>query len=167
MNCYIYKLTAPNGKIYIGQTTRLKPRLNRYKNCSCQSQPKLYNAIRKYKWENFSVEILIKTDTIFSDFYERRCIIYFNTIQEGLNCESGGNTQKVLSEETKEKIRVAKMGQKHSEATKLLISKRTIGKKHNKKTNNVIPVLPTSSRKYKRKLTLQQKLYWDKLLNKC
>lgn len=55
---FIYQYTSPSGKIYIGKTkTTLKERAQKnakgYKGCKA-----FYNAIEKYGWENFEVEIL-------------------------------------------------------------------------------------------------------------
>ena len=55
---FIYCYTSPSGKKYIGKTkTSLKERAKNnakgYKGC-----PVFYNAIQKYGWENFEVEIL-------------------------------------------------------------------------------------------------------------
>ena len=55
---FIYKLTSPNGKIYIGQAININRRFSSYRNLNCKEQPKLYNSIKKYGWENFKKEIL-------------------------------------------------------------------------------------------------------------
>ena len=53
----VYKLTAPNGKIYIGQTS-MRPE-KRWKNGrGYERSPHMYNAIKKYGWESFSKEII-------------------------------------------------------------------------------------------------------------
>lgn len=54
----IYKLTSPNGKCYIGQSIQLEIRFISYRNAHCKKQAHLYNAIKKYGWDNFKVEIL-------------------------------------------------------------------------------------------------------------
>lgn len=55
---FIYKLTAPNGKVYIGQAININRRFSSYRNLSCKEQQKLYNSIKKYGWDNFKKEIL-------------------------------------------------------------------------------------------------------------
>ena len=40
---FMYKLTSPNGKIYIGQTINKKQRKYHYKNRDFKAQIKLYN----------------------------------------------------------------------------------------------------------------------------
>jgi len=46
---YIYKITNPSGKIYIGQTTNIHIRKSKYKNSNCKNQTRLFNSIKKYK----------------------------------------------------------------------------------------------------------------------
>jgi hypothetical protein len=55
---YIYKITNPNGRIYIGQTTDIKTRWNKYKKLSCKDQPSLYTSLIKHKPENHIFEII-------------------------------------------------------------------------------------------------------------
>jgi group I intron endonuclease len=62
-NHYIYKLTSPNGKIYIGQTNNLDGRLAEHKSNSKWRKTKLYNSIRKYGWDNFTKEVIGTTET--------------------------------------------------------------------------------------------------------
>lgn len=61
----IYKLTSPSGKCYIGQSTDMVQRILKYKRLQCKSQIKLYNAIQKYGFENFTIEVLYETNTQF------------------------------------------------------------------------------------------------------
>jgi group I intron endonuclease len=60
---YIYKLTSPNGKIYIGQTNNFNGRLAEHKSNAKWRKTKLYNSIRKYGWDNFTKEIIGTTET--------------------------------------------------------------------------------------------------------
>lgn len=56
-NYIVYRHTSPNGKVYIGITSR-KPE-QRWKNVNgYKDSPKFYNAIKKYGWDNFKHEIL-------------------------------------------------------------------------------------------------------------
>jgi group I intron endonuclease len=57
-NIGIYKLTSPSGKCYIGQSVNIKDRHYKYKILSCEDQLYLYNALCKYGWDAFGVEIL-------------------------------------------------------------------------------------------------------------
>lgn len=56
-NYCVYMHTAPNGKVYIGVTSK-KPEKRFNGGLGYQKQPLFYNAIRKYGWENFEHVIL-------------------------------------------------------------------------------------------------------------
>ena len=61
---YIYKITNPNNKIYIGQTINFIKRKSQYKNLYCKGQTAIYNSIKKYGWDNFEIEILQEYEEI-------------------------------------------------------------------------------------------------------
>lgn len=84
---FIYCYTSPSNKRYIGQTkTTLKERAQKngkgYKNCKAFD-----NAIKKYGWENFSVEILQEVPLDVLDETEIQYILFYDTI----NPEKGYN----------------------------------------------------------------------------
>lgn len=54
----IYKLTCPNGKIYVGQSKNIYQRWKHYIKLRSKDQPKLYNHLKEYGPENFKYEIL-------------------------------------------------------------------------------------------------------------
>lgn len=56
----IYKYTSPSGKIYIGQTINEKIRKSKHKIDSKIRKTYFANAIRKYGFENFIYEVIIK-----------------------------------------------------------------------------------------------------------
>ena len=131
----IYKLTAPNGKIYVGQTKDIEARFNRYRVAAIKNQIKIYHSIKKYGWENFNKEVLEYTNDDFADEMERYYITKYNCCgKNGLNLDSGGNNNKKHSNETKEKIRISLIGRKHSDATKQKQRVIKLGKKHSEKT---------------------------------
>jgi group I intron endonuclease len=112
---YIYKITNPNGLVYIGQTTRLKRRKNLYKKLGCQDQPALYNSLLKYDWDNHKFEVIDQTFLVGSnnfllDLYEIYWISYYNSYNNGLNCTKGGLGGSPFK------------GHKHTEKSKLKIS---------------------------------------------
>lgn len=87
---YIYKYTSPSGKSYIGQTIQsLKDRAGHngknYKGC-----PLFYQAIQKYGFENFEVEILATVPIEQLDNEEAKYIEIFNTFNDGYNKTNGG-----------------------------------------------------------------------------
>lgn len=58
---YIYKLTSPNGKIYIGQTKDFNERMAEHKIASKRIKNKLYKSVLKYGWDSFNKEIIGET----------------------------------------------------------------------------------------------------------
>lgn len=110
---YIYKITSPSNKIYIGQTIDLIARKSKYKTLKCKSQPRIYNSLNKYGWDNHIFEILEEIQDIDYNIINEREIYwinYYNSLDEnGLNCRSGGNNY-IMSDETKEKLRQINLG---------------------------------------------------------
>lgn len=119
----VYKLTSPSGKVYIGITMQpLEKRFMNgygYKRC-----PVIYNAIKKYGWDNFKHEILFEGLTKEeAEKKEIELIAFYKSNQRvfGYNIENGGNTTGTHSEETKRKI---SEGNKGKIVTKESIEKR-------------------------------------------
>lgn len=62
----IYKITNPNGKIYIGQSINIESRKRIYRFSSSYKNsigPKLYNSLNKHKWENHLHEVIEECTT--------------------------------------------------------------------------------------------------------
>ena len=145
----IYKITSPNGKIYVGQTTNFSKRKNYYKNGAKPYQVRIYNSLQKHGYDAHSIEFieeclvekLNERERYWQDFYE---VIGEN----GLNCRLTETKDKsgFISEESKtkmsearkgrifdqnwiDKLRNSAMGKKHSEETKKRISESNKGKK--------------------------------------
>ncbi len=140
-----------NNKAYIGQTKNIKDRwcASHYKGCRL-----FYYAIQKYGWDNFQHIILKDNILTIeqANYWEHFYIQLFNTInhQIGYNLTAGGgqtviseSTKKLIkqhhadfsgekhpmygkhhSEETKQKMRQAKLGSPVSEETKRKISEK-------------------------------------------
>lgn len=111
----IYKHTNRiNGKCYIGQTkcedlTRRWTGGNGYKEC-----PYIYNAIKKYGWNNFSHEILVTGLTLDeANCLEREFIALYrsNEPRFGYNIRSGGHHAGELSEEARRKFSIRFSGE--------------------------------------------------------
>ena len=106
----IYKITNPNNKIYIGQSTNIDNRIKRYKNLQCEGQHKLYNSIKKYGWDNHSFEIIEivedETKLVERETYWK---IYFNVLHSpSLCCKidgKGGKSSKETCEKLSESIK--------------------------------------------------------------
>jgi group I intron endonuclease len=108
---YIYKITSPNGKIYIGQTINKKQRRYHYNKGFYKGQIKLWNSTQKHNWNPFDTfevieECLCGENKCYLNEREKHWIQYFDSFKNGLNCNEGGfgNTGYIASEETKNKI---------------------------------------------------------------
>jgi hypothetical protein len=102
---FIYCITSPSGKQYIGQTTRtVKQRWSDHTQRAAhvsteRSFPILCYAIKKYKKENFKVETLIECENKDLDLFEEKCIKMFNTLTPfGYNILAGSITCKASIE---------------------------------------------------------------------
>lgn len=109
--CGIYKITSPSGKIYIGQSNNIFRRKWEYASKKCCDQPKLYNSIIKYGWENHNFEIIYECNENELNYYERYYINYYSSFnsKHELNLTEGGDHYK-LSKETKQKISKSRKG---------------------------------------------------------
>ena len=114
--CVYSHTNKTNGKIYIGQTCQ-KPE-KRWKNgAGYENCIRFYNAIKKYGWNNFEHEIIASNLTKQeADNFERLLIEKLNTQNDsyGYNiCSGGGGTEnRQFSDETKQKMKLAKKGKK-------------------------------------------------------
>ena len=126
----IYKITFPNNKIYIGQTTRLiSLRIKEHVRNSKNGKYPLYYAIRKYK--SFTVDVCEICDSIYSlNNKETFYINFYNSLidDNGYNCDTGGEN-KICSEQTKLKISKSNIGKKMSNETKKKYSIAKLGVK--------------------------------------
>jgi len=144
----IYKITSPTGKIYIGQSTKIEQRFEYYKNLNCTQQVKLLRSLQKYKPESHNFEIIEECEESRLNLRER----YWQEQYDVLNKEKGLNLRytKVddrsgtMSEETKERMSISKIGEKntmhgktHSEETKKKISEKRKGHKHSDETKKL------------------------------
>lgn len=108
----IYMWTSPSGKSYIGQSVNLQKRKcaflcfgDRYGGQKINRARKKYN--HKSLW-NYTILEYCDIDDL--DEREEYYISLYNTINNGYNCDSGGNENKIVSDETKQKMSEAKKG---------------------------------------------------------
>jgi len=109
---YIYILTSPSGKSYIGQTYRpIEKRLNQHRTGRSSGCRAIYNAIQYYGWESFEKDWYECPDEDLN-FDEELLVREMETLApDGYNLKEGGYNGKV-SEETKQKMSEAKKGEK-------------------------------------------------------
>ena len=87
----IYRIIAPNGKSYIGQTVDYKTRMSQHKGMSggCHL---LIKAIKKYGWDKMVKTILARNMTKELDREETNLIKIYDTFGEnGYNLTKGGD----------------------------------------------------------------------------
>lgn len=87
----VYRHIFTNGKSYIGITC-VKPYYYRWRaGSSYKSQPKMYNAISKYGWDNIQHEILFDDlSQEEANLKEQEMIEKYNSIDNGYNVSIGG-----------------------------------------------------------------------------
>jgi ribonuclease HI len=125
MEAYIYKITSPTNKVYIGKTINLKNRISRYKNLNCIKQRFLYNSLKKYGWDKHKFEIIHTTNKDELSYWERHFIIKFNSFylynKKGMNLTTGGE---------------GNLGHKHSDLSKIKMRNKKINDEDTLKTVN-------------------------------
>ena len=134
---YIYCITSPSGKQYIGQTERHYEKRFREHCALSNCCILLENAIRKYGKSNMKFEVLMMINNEQLDEYEIKFIQFYNTMEPvGYNIRTGGNKAK-HSDASKQRMREAKLGYKNynfgkprTDETKLAISTAKSGEKH-------------------------------------
>ena len=139
----IYKLNCiVNNKVYIGKTVCFRQRINFHKNS--YKKPNvisfLRNAIIKYGWDNFNIEI-IETFKNFDKLRDNNYLLerekYYISLYDSTNKDKGYNLCKFstdrtgisLSQDTKNKLSEFNRGKKLSNKTKRKISESKRGKK--------------------------------------
>lgn len=131
-----------NHKVYIGQTiVSIKQRMqghrrdfNRFIKGDLPCSSRLYAAIKKYGWGNFS-ENIIQTEINTQKELDDAEIYWIDKYKAtdsnyGYNIERGGKAKGKVSDETKIKISIAHIGKHHTEETRRKISKRLLKRRH-------------------------------------
>ncbi|ABT15001.1 GIY-YIG catalytic domain-containing endonuclease [Paramecium bursaria Chlorella virus NY2B] len=110
---FIYTLTSPSKKKYIGQTTRsIDQRFDNHQKKSSRCKA-ISGAIQKYGWDNFVVDYYECPDEELNK-HERWLVELMGTLAPGgYNLREGGGCCGKLSEETKQKMSESRAGEKH------------------------------------------------------
>lgn len=129
---YIYKLTSPSGKVYIGRTSNFEKRMKDYKAYRASKQRKLFQSLLKYGYEAHTQEIIFEGNLPTEELYdlEKRLIAEHDAIENGLNIHPGGSgfdglprlKNYRMPEKTKRLIAERRVGFRHSDESKRLMS---------------------------------------------
>lgn len=131
----IYKITSPNGKIYIGQSVNIERRFKWHKKHTTRTNTKISNSFKKYGPDNHIFEAIEECEVSELNNRERHYQDYYNVIgKNGLNLLLTASHDKsgYASEETKNKLSEMRKGKKHSTERKLINSLSKLGVKHPK-----------------------------------
>lgn len=141
-NWTIYRITNPQGRIYIGKTVNFKKRMNSYSgsHTGAKRQPILLKSLIKYGFINHKIDVL---DTFIGscDFASGKEIFWIRSFMSnikkwkdgnGMNLTEGGDGAlgREVSEETKERIREKNKGMIVSEERRRIASETHKGKQH-------------------------------------
>jgi group I intron endonuclease len=101
----VYKITNPVEAVYVGSTKSFKKRISHYRRLACEAQPRLYESLIKYGYENHKIEIIEWVPFSELKKREREIGIFYNALdyKMGLNCflPGYGNLKELRSEEWK------------------------------------------------------------------
>jgi len=140
----IYKATFPNGKCYVGQTiTGLEHRKKQHIYCLDRENTAFHNAIKKYGAESVVWEVIDTAENIEDlDAKEVAWIAFHKsyahaTESNGYNLTlggGGGSAGRIISSETREKMRSAQLGKTYGEETRAKVSMAGKGRKCSEET---------------------------------
>lgn len=135
----VYKITSPDNKVYVGQSSNYYRRYKEYfKFKSHNPQRLVYESFKKYKVYNHNFEILQQVDNSQIDYKELLSILeiywinHYGSFNKGLNLTTGGKKGFKNSPESIRLISIKQKGIPKSEETKNKISIARIGYKYNK-----------------------------------
>ena len=141
----IYKIhNTCNEKVYIGQTkSDLDERLEQHHRSAADVRrtAKFQNAIRKYGFEVFRIVLIEECEDHLADERETFWISHYDSYHCGYNSTLGGNSNKgcseetrsklkarVISDETRQKMREVKLGRSLSDAHREKLSQANAGR---------------------------------------
>ncbi len=141
INWTVYKVTNPEGQVYIGETKNLKKRIRRYRGKEAGTQSALLASLHKHGFENHKIEVIETFDSTESYSNDKE-IFWIRTYMsnsyrwpeiKGLNqCDGGKGTKGYRhSEETNQKNRESKVGFRHTEEARMKISEAGKGNQYN------------------------------------
>jgi group I intron endonuclease len=94
---YVYKITSPTNRIYVGSTKCISKRLLQYKNYFTKSQRRLHNSFMKYGFDSHIFEIIWEGPASERLIYEAQLGLELNVLSEkNLNCKLPKGNETVL-----------------------------------------------------------------------
>lgn len=139
--CVYFHENKINGKLYFGITCRSPQRRWGKDGAGYKGSIYFYSAIQKYGWDNF-YHIIVKRNLTAEEAgnMEKELIALYRTTEPefGYNLESGGLLNVKVNDSTKQKLRNANLGKKHSEETKKKMSESQKGRAVSKETKKKI-----------------------------
>lgn len=128
----LYKLSFPNGKLYLGITGNMTRRLNDHKTAaSSGSSLPVHRAIRRFGWGRVSSSVLALGDRGYIAALEVRAIKSFGTLcNDGYNVSTGGDISPMLIDSVRKKQAATLRGYKHTDEARANMSACRIGRKH-------------------------------------
>ena len=79
----IYKITNPEGKVYIGKTVEFRRRM--YEHQKSPNCTKLHRSVQKYGWDSHKVEVLEEVSEIELNIRESMYVNFYDSVSNGLN----------------------------------------------------------------------------------
>lgn len=83
----IYKITNPEGLVYVGQSKRLKNRFKDYNKNNYKGQRKIFESINKYGIQKHTFEIIEECSIFDLNEKERFWQEFYDSVENGLNCQ--------------------------------------------------------------------------------
>lgn len=111
---FIYKITSPNGKVYVGKTYNLKNRISDYR-CKRHRSKKsiIISSIKLYGWESHKFEVIeVVIDSLMNDreiYWIDKLQTYAYSYANGMNLTRGGDGQRHSWKNDKERVDKARL----------------------------------------------------------
>jgi len=128
----IYKITSPNGRIYIGQSINIEERLKQYQNLKrVKVHKKLYRSFLKYGINNhlFSIEKeCLRKDLNKEERYYQE---YYDCINQGLNCFYTSTDEKTRINSEEYNLQISETLKRRYNLKEIINTRKGSGKKFN------------------------------------
>ncbi|MDQ1139456.1 NUMOD3 domain-containing DNA-binding protein [Pedobacter agri] len=140
MKSGIYKFTAPDGKVYIGQAKNIERRYREYSTDKIKEHRRFYESVLKYGFESHIHEVIEYCSFEELKDKERHYQDYYDVCgPNGLNCKltKTGLKPSFVTKETCNLISKANTGRPLDEKRKKILLNANLGKKHSQETRKL------------------------------